>query len=190
VIVLLIREILAANKGFLRHLDGAGQQGTGQLGVGARPAKKLAVFSCMDTRLVELLERSLGLRRGDAKIIKNAGTVYSEDVVRSLVAAVFTLGVEEVLVVVHLDCGIAKVSGSELKERMLDRGIKEEDLAGVDLDAWMGTFQDYHAHVRDVVNRIRAHPFIPTDLPVHGVLFCPETGEVELIVNGYEGFGG
>lgn len=182
---MLISEILAANQGFLRNLDGVRRRD-----VGASPAKKLAIFSCMDTRLVELLEQSLGLRRGDAKIIKNAGTVYSEDVVRSLVAAVFTLGAEEVLVVVQLDCGIAKISGHELKKRMIDRGIKEEDLAGVDLDAWMGTFQDYHAHVSDVVSRIRAHPFIPADLPVHGMLFCPETGEVELIVNGYEGFNG
>lgn len=183
---MLLKEILSANEEYLKSwIKTNWDQRVQGPKIGAIPARKIAVFACMDTRLVELLEQALGLQRGDAKLIKNAGTVYSEDVVRSLVAAIFTLEVEEVLVVVHHDCGIAKVAVPELKQRMLSRGIKEEDLAKVDLDDWMGSFHDYKGHLKDVITKLKAHPFIPQDVPIHGLLFCPETGEVELVVNGY-----
>lgn len=181
-----LKEILSANDQFIKNWVKEHWETEQEQAVGAIPAKKLAVFACMDTRLVEMMEKALGLQRGDAKIIKNAGTVYSEDVVRSLVAAVFTLGVTEILVVVHHDCGIAKVSGDKLKSMMLKRGIDPEALEKVDLEKWMGTFRDYRAHVEDVVTKIRKHPFIPKDIPIHGLLFCPDTGEVEVVVKGYK----
>lgn len=72
------------------------------------PDKKLAIVSCMDTRLTELLPAALGLKNGDAKIIKNAGGVISHpfgSVIRSLLVAVFELGVETIMVVGHTNCG-------------------------------------------------------------------------------------
>ena len=72
------------------------------------PDKKLAILSCMDTRLLELLPAALGIKNGDAKIIKNAGGVISHpygSVVRSLLVAILELGVTEVMVIGHTDCG-------------------------------------------------------------------------------------
>src|SRR5689334_3126154 len=73
------------------------------------PQKQIAIFTCMDTRLVDFLEPAMGIKRGDAKIIKNAGNTLLDPnggVIRSLVAAIFLLGVEEVLVIGHKDCGM------------------------------------------------------------------------------------
>lgn len=73
------------------------------------PNKKLAVLTCMDTRLTELLPAALGLKNGDAKIIKNAGGVITHpygSVVRSLLVAILELGVEQVMVIGHTDCGV------------------------------------------------------------------------------------
>ena len=77
------------------------------------PAKKLAVLSCMDTRLTELLPRALGLRNGDAKIIKNAGGLIlseTDSAIRSLLVAIYELGVNEVMVVHHSTCGACHMS--------------------------------------------------------------------------------
>ena len=81
------------------------------------PNKKLAVLTCMDTRLTELLPAALGLKNGDAKIIKNAGGVITHpygSVVRSLLVAILELGVEQVMVIGHTDCGVQGMDGSEL----------------------------------------------------------------------------
>lgn len=81
------------------------------------PNKKLAVLTCMDTRLTELLPAALGLKNGDAKIIKNAGGVITHpygSVVRSLLVAILELGVEQVMVIGHTDCGVQGMDGNEL----------------------------------------------------------------------------
>src|SRR6478672_7994072 len=88
------------------------------------PAKKVALFTCMDTRLVEFLEPALGLGRGDAKVIKNAGNTVVDPtggVIRSLVVAVYALGCEEILVVGHRDCGMAELDEDDLERRMRAR---------------------------------------------------------------------
>ena len=75
------------------------------------PDKKLAVLSCMDTRLSVLLQEALGLKNGDAKIIKNAGAVIPspwDSAMRSLIVAVYELGVEEIMVVAHSNCTISR----------------------------------------------------------------------------------
>ncbi|MBQ6093899.1 MAG: carbonic anhydrase, partial [Lachnospiraceae bacterium] len=90
------------------------------------PAKRLAVLTCMDTRLTELLPKALGLRNGDAKIIKNAGGLIlseTDSAIRSLLVAVYELGVREVMVVHHSTCGACHMSYSEFKPHMLEHGI-------------------------------------------------------------------
>ena len=77
------------------------------------PAKKLAVLTCMDTRLTELLPKALGLRNGDAKIIKNAGGLVlseTDSAIRSLLVGIYELGVQEVMVVHHSTCGACHMS--------------------------------------------------------------------------------
>ncbi len=107
------------------------------------PSKKLAVLSCMDTRLSVLLQEALGLKNGDAKIIKNAGAVIPspwDSAMRSLIVAVYELGVTEIMVVAHTTCGACHMSFGHFKEEMLRRGIPEAELtrSDVDLDAPCG----------------------------------------------------
>ncbi len=156
------------------------------------PAKKIALFTCMDTRLVEFLEPAMGLRRGDAKVIKNAGNTLIDpagDVMRSLVVAIFALGCEEVFVIGHRDCGMAQLNEEELRQRMINRGVDPAAIASLkpSLKEWLGAFHDPEGNVRDVVAMIRQTPLIPKDVPVHGLIFDPVSGRLDLLVNGYEG---
>lgn len=154
------------------------------------PKKQFAIFTCMDTRLVDFLEPAMGIRRGDAKVIKNAGNTVidpSGGVVRSLVAAIFMLGVEEVFVIGHKDCGMAAVDPAQLKGRMIERGIDPLAIESLvpDLAQWMGAFNCPVENVERVVSIIRESPLIPQDVPVHGLIFCPNDGHLEVVARGY-----
>jgi len=157
------------------------------------PTRQLAMFTCMDTRLVDFLEPAMGLVRGDAKVIKNAGNTIVDPeggaVIRSLVAGIFLLGVEEIFVIGHRDCGMAEVDVSGLKQKMISRGIAESviDHHVPDLSVWLGAFSHPLDNLENVVGIIRRNPLIPHDVPVHGLLFCPDDGHLELVVNGYTG---
>ncbi len=148
------------------------------------PDKKLAVVSCMDTRLSVLLQEALGLANGDAKIIKNAGGIIPgpyDSVMRSLVVAVYELGVEEVMVIHHSACGACHMCYAHLREAMLERGIAPETLAaveagGIDLTAWLEGFHDTEASVRRTVAAIREHPLMPDGLSVRGFIIDSVTG--------------
>ena len=105
----MIDEILAFNKQFVAN------KGYEKYVTDKYPNKKLAVLSCMDTRLTELLPAALGLKNGDAKIIKNAGGLIIspfDSAMRSLVVAIYELGVEEIMVVAHSGCGACHMSFS------------------------------------------------------------------------------
>ena len=179
----LLDTILEANRTFVRP---------GMLPPLAKnPRKQFAIFTCMDTRLVDFLEPAMGIRRGDAKVIKNAGNTIvdplSGGVIRSLVAAVFMLGVEEIFVIGHQDCGMAHVDSDIVKQRMVARGIDplviERQVP--DLAQWMGAFSCPEENVARVVSVIRGNPLIPRDVPVHGLIFCPNDGHLELVTRGY-----
>ena len=151
------------------------------------PAKKIAVLSCMDTRLSVLLQEALGLKNGDAKIIKNAGAVIPgpwDSAMRSLIVAVYELGVEEIMVVAHSGCGACHMSFGHFREEMLKRGIAEEafeevEAGGVDLDAWLEGFHDTEASVRKTVASIKEHPLMPADITVRGFIIDSATGELK-----------
>lgn len=155
------------------------------------PKKQFAIFTCMDTRLVDFLEPAMGISRGDAKVIKNAGNTlvdpFHGGVIRSLVAAVFMLGVDEIFVIGHEDCGMSHVDPEQLKIEMLARGISSQaiDTYVPDLAQWLGAFSCPAENVTEVVAKIRVNPLIPTDIPVHGLIFCPNDGRLEVVVNGY-----
>ena len=154
------------------------------------PQKQFAIFTCMDTRLVDFLEPAMGIKRGDAKVIKNAGNTVVDPnggVIRSLVVAVFQLGVEEIFVIGHKDCGMSSVNVDELKAKMVSRGIDPEaiDTLVPDLGQWLGAFSSPEENVARVTEIIRSSPLIPKDVPVHGLIFCPNDGQLEVIVRGY-----
>ena len=147
------------------------------------PDKKLAVLSCMDTRLSVLLQDALGLKNGDANIIKNAGAVIPtkwDSAMRSLIVAVYELGVNEIMVVAHTTCGACHMSFHHFKDEMLKRGIPEDELkrTDVDLDDWLEGFHDTEASVRKTVATIKEHPLMAKDVIVRGFIIDSATGKL------------
>lgn len=177
----LLNDVLTHNARFVKERERP---------LGQAPAKKIAIFTCMDTRLVEFLEPAMGLRRGDAQVIKNAGTAildHQGGVIRSLVVAVHGMGCEEIYVIGHLDCGLASIDEDAVEQRMLTSGIPKEAIDALvpSLGHWLGTFKDVYENVRRVAATIRSNQLIPASVPVHGLMFDPETGRLEVLVNGY-----
>ncbi len=153
------------------------------------PCKHLAIVTCMDTRLVEVLEPALGIHRGEAIEIKNAGNFVGDkncDVIRSLVGAVYMLGVREIAVIGHTNCGMANVDIAKVKERMAKAGVSREHIDELQLETWLGSFCDEHDNVVHTVNMIRRSPYLPHNIPVHGFMMDIETEELTVVVNGYE----
>lgn len=148
------------------------------------PDKKLAILTCMDTRLTELLPAALGIKNGDAKLIKNAGGVTTHpygSVVRSLLVGILELGVEEVMVIGHTDCGVQGMDGKEMLEKLIDRGIDKEHIdivrhSGIDLEKWLGGFDTVENSVRETVKALKAHPLMPKDVRISGFIMNSETG--------------
>lgn len=183
----LISDMLASNETFVRRKEYESMR------TDRFPNKKLVVLSCMDTRLTELLPRAMGFANGDVKLIKNAGAIVSHpfgSVMRSILVAVYDLGAEEVVVVGHHDCGMTGLSCARVLEKAAQRGVSQETLAtlgnsGIDLQKWLTGFDRVEDGVRQSVETIRNHPLIPRGVPVHGLLIHPETGKLDLLVDGY-----
>lgn len=148
------------------------------------PAKKLAILTCMDTRLTVLLQEALGLRNGDAKIIKNAGGVIPSEMdsaIRSLLVAIYELGVKDVMVVHHSTCGACHMSYEHFKPHMLEHGISEsvlEEWEGKGVADWLEGFHDTEASVSKTVAVIKGHPLVPSDVVVRGFIIDSVTGEL------------
>ncbi|HEY4754374.1 MAG TPA: carbonic anhydrase [Candidatus Limnocylindrales bacterium] len=136
------------------------------------PGRKLAVLACMDARLT--VEAFLGLRTGDAHIIRNAGGLATDDAIRSLVISQELLGTEEVIVVEHTDCGMLTFKDDAVHKTLTER-------TGADVPITFGAFGDLEANLRAQVERIRSHPWIK-DVPVHGLVFEVETGRLREVV--------
>lgn len=154
------------------------------------PNKKIAIVTCMDTRLTELLPAALGIKNGDAKIIKNAGGVISHpfgSAVRSLLIAVYELQVEEILVIGHTDCGVQHMDSVRMLEDMEKRGIPKEriELArdfGIHLDQWLTGFEDVCCAVQSSVEMLRRHPLFPQDIRICGFVMDSVTGQLTDVV--------
>lgn len=133
-----------------------------------RPRRKVAVLSCMDTRID--LFPMLGLRRGDAHIIRNAGGLATEDAIRSLSISQRVLGTEEIVVVMHDGCGLHGASEDAFAEALRADGV---------LPTWrLGAFEDVEATLRDSLARLRSSPELPHRDHIRGFVFDPETGRL------------
>jgi len=185
----LLDQVLAANQKFINNLPERFvnyYQETDKL-----PSRKLAIFTCMDTRLVDFLEPAMGIKRGEAKVIKNAGNSVTgpfEATIRSLIVGIFELGVNEVIVIGHLDCGVAHSTSHSITKKMLERGISPDAIKMIEneLESWLDNFHNPVQNVKEVVEKIRDNPLIPQDVPIHGLIFNPNNGEIEVIINGYK----
>jgi carbonic anhydrase len=133
------------------------------------PAKRLAIVACMDARLDPV--RVLGLRDGDAHVIRNAGGVITDDAIRSLAISQRLLGTEEIMLIHHTDCGMLTFTDDDFRRR-----IQEE--TGVTPEWAAETFDDLDGDVRQSIARIEASPFIPKKHAVRGFVYEVETGRL------------
>ncbi len=179
----MLTEILEHNKNFVESKEYERYK------TSKFPDKKLAIVTCMDTRLVELLPAALGLKNGDAKIIKNAGGVIAHpfgSAMRSLIIGIYELGIEEILVIGHTDCGAKYTSSESIIDKMLDSGISYKDIEwakyyGIDFDAWIGGFNDLNESIKQSMYIIKNHPLVPDNIKVHGLVINSENGELREI---------
>ena len=159
-------DLLAANRGYAARFTSSGLQG--------RAARGLAVVTCMDSRIEPL--QMLGLSKGDAKILRNAGARVTDDVLRTLVLAVHLLGVDRVMVVAHTDCRMATVTDEQVHAAILEG-------AGIDTRRLeFRTMDDQEATLAEDVQRIRSSPYLPDGLPVVGCRYDVSTGKVDVVV--------
>ena len=150
------------------------------------PDKKIAIVSCMDTRLTELLLAALGLKNGDVKMIKNAGGLVLspfDSTVRSLLVGVYELGVKEIMIIGHTDCGAQHLDSDKMIGLMLDRGVSQDHIdmmkyCGIDFRSWLSGFESTEKAVAESVDMIRNHPLMPTDITVRGFIIDSHTGHL------------
>ena len=155
-------EVLAANQQYASKFD------KGNLAM--PPAKKLAILACMDARLS--VEQLLGLKTGDAHIIRNAGGIATEDVLRSLIISHRLLGTQEFIVINHTDCGMATFTDDQLLGEL-------EQKTGVSAvtPSHFYSFKDVEQNVRRQVARIKNHPYV-RDIPVRGFVYDVKSGKL------------
>lgn len=156
-----IDEVLADNARFAA--------GFNEEGCHARPALRLAVVACMDARLDTF--RALGLAPGDAHVIRNAGGVVTDDVIRSLVISQRLLGTREIMLIHHTDCGLLTFSDDELKDAVAaETGLRPT----FEFQAFTNLEQD----VRDSIARIQSSPFIPHRDLIRGFIYDCTSGRL------------
>jgi carbonic anhydrase len=154
-------ELLANNDSYAESFDKAD--------LPLPPAKKLAIVACMDARLN--VYGALGLKEGDAHVIRNAGGVVTDDEIRSLAISQRLLGTEEIMLIHHTGCGMLTFTDDEFKQSIEeDTGIRPEWAAEA--------FGDLETDVRQSIARIKASPFIPRKDSIRGFIYEVETGRL------------
>ena len=179
----ILKEVLDANTAYSSAFGKKGD-------LALPPARGFAILTCMDARLDPA--KFAGLEEGDAHVIRNAGGRASDDAIRSLVISYKLLGTREWFVVHHTDCGMETFT-DEVMRRLLGSSLKTAslgpdgwtDTAGegsteADYIDWL-TIRDRRESVSSDVRRIRAHPLVPPEIPVHGFLYDVRTGRLESI---------
>jgi carbonic anhydrase len=160
-------ELLQANEIFARSFN------LGDLNV--RPRRHAAVLACMDSRI--LFEHCLGLRPGDAHMIRNAGGIATDDAIRSLIVSHHLLDTQEFIIINHTDCGLMKVRENELRAKLAE---KMGTVAGEPADFY--AFDDLEENVRRQIRRVHEHPWIPKHIPVRGFIYDVKTGRLKEVV--------
>ncbi|MEE8138658.1 MAG: carbonic anhydrase [Thermoanaerobaculia bacterium] len=154
-------ELLRHNQAYAASFDKAG--------LPMPPGKRVAVVACMDARLNPY--GLLGLTEGEAHVIRNAGGVITDDVIRSLVISQFLLGTREIVLVHHTDCGMLTFRDEEVKERIYSE-------VGLRPPFALEAFSDLEDDIRQSIARIEASPFTPHKDQLRGYIFDVETGRL------------
>lgn len=160
----VIEEVLAANESYARDFK------LGHLKM--PPARKLAILACMDARLT--VEQMLGLKTGDAHIIRNAGGIATEDALRSLLISHYLLGTQEFLIINHIDCGMRAFKDDELVARLQN----QSGTASV-APARFHAFTNVEENVRQQVQKLRSHPWVPKEIPIRGFVYDEKIGKLK-----------
>jgi carbonic anhydrase len=177
----ILNEVLAANESYARDFGDKGK-------LPLPPARRFAILTCMDARLDPA--KFAGLSEGDAHVIRNAGGRASDDAIRSLIISHKLLGTEEWFVVHHTDCGM-ELFTDEVMRSLLRQSL---DTAKLDADGWHDvgrgpgsteadfvdwlTIRNQAESVLSDVKRIRAHPLVPSSVPVYGYIYDVKSGRL------------
>ncbi len=164
-------ELLEANRKYAREFR------QGQLPM--PPGRKVAVLACMDARLH--VEEILGLKTGEAHIIRNAGGVATTDAVRSLLISHYLLGTQEFIIINHTDCGMLTFKEDDLRTRL----EKESGTAVVE-PVYFYAFPDVKENVKKQIERLQSHPWIPQRVPVRGFVYDVKSGRLEEVAGARE----
>ena len=183
-----LEEILKFNKEFVEKKEYEKYNTT------KYPDKKIAILSCMDTRLTELLPKALDLKNRAAKNIKNAGgTVIHPfgSAMRSLLICVYEFDIKEIFIIGHYDCGVSSMDTDKMIKKMIEKGIDVQTLdtlsrAGIKVKKWLHGFDCVEESVRESVTKVKNHPLMPSNVAIHGLIMDPLTGRLDVAVNGFE----
>ena len=157
-------DILGANQAFARNFQGSELTGSAVQG--------LAIITCMDSRISPLAV--VGMKSGDAKILRNAGARVTEDVLRTLVLATYLLGVDRILVMPHTDCRMAESEEPAIHQTILDQyGVDTRSLE-------FRTVADQSAALAIDLIRLRSYPLLRKGVVVAGAIYNVATGVLEI----------
>jgi carbonic anhydrase len=158
-------ELMEHNRGYAQRFDLGHLQ--------TPPAKQLVILTCMDSRMD--LEQLLGLRVGDAHMIRNAGGIATDDAIRSLILSTHLLGTRAIAVIQHTQCGLMSITDEEFRWRLSTQTGR--DASHLQFHA----FRDINENITDQVLHIRQHPFLPKQIQVRGYAYDVATGALREI---------
>ena len=156
-------EVLKANEEYVRNFK------LGQLAI--PPARHLAIVACMDARLT--VEQFAGLKTGDAHIIRNAGGIVTDDVIRSLLISHYLLGTNEWIIVEHTDCGMLTFKDEDLLGR-----LEKETGTVAHAPSHFYAFPDLETNLRRQIAKVRSHPWVPKQIAVRGFIYDVRSGKL------------
>lgn len=159
----VIDEVVAANQRYSLEHD--------PTRLSPRPTRKLAVLTCMDTRLGRA---TLGLAAGEAHLIRNAGGIVTDDALRSLLLSHYILGTQEIMVINHTDCGLMKASEEELH-----RVIEAKAGGPANVPVKFHAFTDVEENVREQLRKLDSHTWIHDELTIRGFVYDVLTGKLK-----------
>lgn len=158
-----IDHVLLHNRDYAKSFGGAD--------LTALPSRKLLVIACMDARIN--IETVLGLKYGDAHILRNAGGTVTHDVLRSAIVSTHRLGTREIMVINHTGCGMTNCTDQGLRDTLTDRYGP-----AVHPPHDFHAFTELNSHVRDQVAKLRDHQWIPRETVIRGFTYDVQTGRL------------
>jgi len=163
-------EVLKANEAYAQSFN------LGNLSL--PPARKLAVVTCMDARLI--VSQILGLKAGDAHIIRNAGGIVTEDALRSLIISHELLGTQEFIIINHTDCGMLTFKDEDLRSKLQ----KQTGTAAVAPVAFHA-FSNLEENLRQQIQKVKSHPWVPKQISVRGFVYDVKTGRLKEVAEAH-----